>query len=109
MTSQYDWLVQIPDYPNAQPHRISNLPAHLSYNKPLIVAGQMVLSGPTLSSQPKSADEVPDMNGSVMLLKASGEEEVWEMIRENPYAKVGVWDLDRVQITPMRCAVRTGM
>lgn len=88
---------------------MSNLPAHLSYNKPLIVAGQMVLSGPTLSSQPKSADEVPDMNGSVMLLKASGEEEVWEMIRENPYAKVGVWDLDRVQITPMRCAVRTGM
>ncbi|MCJ1378976.1 hypothetical protein MMC17_002075 [Xylographa soralifera] len=109
MSGQYDWLVQIPDHPNAQSDRMSNLSAHLNYNKPLIVAGQMVLSGPTLSAQPKSENEIPKMTGSVMLLKTGSEEEVWEMVRENPYAKVRVWDLDKAVITPFRCAVRTAM
>lgn len=109
MAGLFDWLVQIPDRPNAQQSRMTNLSAHLSHNKPQIAAGQLVLSGPTLAAQPRSAEELPAMTGSVLLFKAGSEEEVWEMVKDNPYAKVGVWDMERAVITPFRCAVRTGM
>ena len=109
MAQQYDWLVQIPDKPKALQNRMSNLSAHLNYNKPQIEAGKLVFTGPTLSSQPKSADEVPAMTGSVTLFKASSEEEVWQMVRENPYAKAEVWYMERATVTPFRCAVRKGM
>ncbi|MCJ1473384.1 hypothetical protein MMC13_002035 [Lambiella insularis] len=109
MTAQYDYLVQIPDHPNAQQHRMRHLSAHLSYNKPQIAAGQLVLSGPTLAAHPKSADEVPAMTGSVLLFRAGSEAEVWELVKENPYAKEGVWDVDGTVVTPFRCAVRTAL
>ncbi|KAL8784618.1 MAG: hypothetical protein Q9213_003873 [Squamulea squamosa] len=109
MSTTYDWLVQTPDLPNAQQARLSNLSAHLAYNQPHIEAGNLVLTGPTLASQPESADQIPAMTGSVSLLKAGSEEEVWAIVRENPYAKVGVWDLDRATVTPFRCVVRVGM
>ena len=88
---------------------MSNLSAHLNYNKAHIEGGSLVLTGPTLSSQPKSADEVPTMTGSVMLFKAGSEDEVWQMVKENPYAKVGIWDVGRATVTPFRSAVRKAM
>lgn len=106
---KYDWLVQIPDKPDALPLRMSNLADHLSYNKPHVDGGQLVFTGPTLAAQPKAADEVPQMTGTVTLFKARTEEEVWEMVRGNPFAKVGVWDMDHATVTPFRCAVRKGM
>ncbi|KAK0516284.1 hypothetical protein JMJ35_000887 [Cladonia borealis] len=109
MTQQYDWLVQVPDKPNALQTRMSNLASHLSYNKPHIEAGKLVFTGPTLSSQPKSADEVPAMTGTVTLFKAETEDEVWEMVKGNPFAEVGVWDLEKATVTPFRCAVRKAL
>ena len=107
MAGPFDWLVQIPDKPSAQESRMSHLKAHLEYNKPQIAAGQLVMSGPTLAAQPKSADEIPTVTGSVLLLRAGSEDEVLSMLRNNPYATEGVWDVDQAAITPFRCAVRT--
>ena len=108
MSQLYDWLVQISDLPNALQKRMDNLQAHLSYNKPQIEAGTLVFSGPTLSSQPKS-NEIPPMTGTVMLLRASTEEEAWKLVKENPYATTGIWDMDKAVVTPFRCVVRKGM
>lgn len=109
MSQQYDWLVQIPDKPNALRTRLDNRPAHLSHNKPQIEAGKIVFGGPTLSRQRESEDEGYEITGSVTLFRASSEEEVWDMVKADPYAKIGVWDLDRVVVTPFWCAVRIGM
>ncbi len=88
---------------------MSNLPAHLQYNQPYIDSGSLVFTGPTLASQPAGPDEVPAMTGSVTLFKADSEDEVWEMVRGNPYAKCGVWDMEKATVTAFRCAVRKGM
>lgn len=106
---QYDWLVQLPDKPDALPLRMSHLTDHLSYNKPHIEGGQLVFTGPTLAAQPQAADEVLQMTGTVTVFKAGTEAEVWEMVRGNPFAKVGVWDMNHATVTPFRCAVRKGM
>lgn len=106
---QYDWLVQIPDKPDALPLRMSNVREHLTYNKTHIEGGQLVFAGPTLACQPKAADEALQMTGTVTLFRAGSEAEVWEMIRGNPFAQVGVWDLDHATVTPFRCMVRQGM
>ncbi len=112
MSPQNDYLVQIPDHPSAHQNRTTHLSAHLNHSKPQIAAGQLVLSGPSLSSYPgegEGADGVPEPTGSIMVLRAGSEEQVWEMIRGNPYATEGVWDLGRAAITRFRCAVRTAL
>lgn len=109
MAQLYDWLVQLPDKPNVLPVRMEHLAAHLQHNKPNVEVGTIVLAGPTLSSHPKSADEGLAMTGSVMLWRASSEEEVWRSLLEDPYAKEGVWDIERASITPYRCAVRKAL
>ena len=67
------------------------------------------MSGPTLAAHSKSSDEMPTITGSMLLLRADSEEDVMQMVRENPYSKVGVWDLDKVVVTPFKCAVRTAL
>jgi hypothetical protein len=47
--------------------------------------------------------------GSVMLIKASSEEEVREWIANDEYVKGGAWDVSKMTIVPFRCAVRTAM
>ena len=50
---------------------------------------------------PLVPDHPPQMRGSVMLALAASEEEVWAQIREDVYAREGVWDLERVQVWPV--------
>ena len=47
--------------------------------------------------------------GSVMLIKASSEEEVREWIANDEYVKGGAWDVSKMTIVPFRCAVRTAL
>ena len=107
MSSQSEWLVQIPDHPDVLQSRMAHLSAHLSYNKTTVEAGQLVMVGPTLSEHPKSADQGLPMNGSVMVLKVSSEDEVWQIIKENPFATTGIWNVDKAVVMPIKCVVRT--
>ncbi|KAI1085464.1 hypothetical protein F5B20DRAFT_5030 [Whalleya microplaca] len=107
MSQLNDFLVQIPDKPNALPSRMSNLAAHLSHNKIDIEAGRLVMAGPTLAQHPKTADEALPITGSAMLVKAGSESEVRQIIAANPYGKLGVWDLEKATVVPFRCVVRT--
>lgn len=45
--------------------------------------------------------------GSVQVLKASSEDEVWQLLKEDPYAKLGVWDLDRATVSLMKVGIMT--
>lgn len=102
----YDYLVNIPDKPNAISGRMSHMSAHLEYNKPQAQADQLVLSGPMLDHEPKDAEDKPLMTGSVMVFKASSVEEVWDMVKGNPYSTEGVWDLERATVTLFKCMLR---
>ncbi|KAL9110677.1 MAG: hypothetical protein Q9227_004854 [Pyrenula ochraceoflavens] len=104
----YDFLLHVPDFPKMGPVRMANIQAHMAHNKPLIESDRIVVSGPTLKSKPVEGAPL-EMNGSVMIIRAGSEEEVWGMVKEDPMCKAGVWDLDRTSVKLMRCAVRKPM
>jgi uncharacterized protein YciI len=106
MAQLYDWLVETPANAEDLESRINTRPAHLEHNKPLIEAGTLVWGGPSLAAHPKAAGEDLAIVGSVMCIRAGSEEEVREMIRNDPYAKVGFWYPEKAVITPMRCVIR---
>jgi uncharacterized protein YciI len=103
-----EWLVQIPDHPNALEKRLAVRADHLNGLKPKIDAGIVVFGGATLSKQP-SEGEGPDMTGSVMLIKANTEEEVREFLENDPYTKGGAWNPKEAKIWPFKCAVRSAL
>ncbi|KAA8642436.1 hypothetical protein EYZ11_005602 [Aspergillus tanneri] len=106
MTQLYDWLVQTPANADDLKNRINTRPAHLEHNKPLIEAGILVWGGPSLATHPKGPDDGLTITGSIMCIRAESEEAVREIIRNDPYAKVGFWYPAEAVITPMRCVVR---
>lgn len=105
---KYEWLVTVPDKPSALQNRLAARPAHLANLKPRIESGQVVFGGAMLGKQPQEG-ETPAMEGSVMLFKTNSEEEVWEMLRNDEYAKQGAWDVEKATVIPFRCAVRTAL
>ncbi|ETN42384.1 uncharacterized protein HMPREF1541_01538 [Cyphellophora europaea CBS 101466] len=105
---KYEYLVTVPDVPNAPEKRLAARPTHLANLKPRIESGQIVFGGATLAQQPADGG-APEMTGSVMLIKANSEQEVRELIEGDEYAKAGAWDVGKATITAFRCAVRTAM
>ncbi|KAI1378444.1 hypothetical protein F4677DRAFT_413307 [Hypoxylon crocopeplum] len=106
MSQLNDFLVQIPDKPDVMATRTSNVATHMARLKGLIESGTIVMSGPTLVAHPKSADEGMAINGSAWLVKAGTEQEVCDLVAGDVYAKLGVWDLENVTVTPFKCVVR---
>jgi len=49
------------------------------------------------------------MTGSVMLIRAESEEAVREFVAGDEYVKGGAWNMEKMQIIPFRCAVRTAL
>lgn len=63
-----------------------------------------------LSAQPTNPEDgMNKIVGSIHVIKSSSEEEVWELVRDDPYAKLGVWDLERISVTPMKVLVNQPM
>jgi uncharacterized protein len=107
-TPTKEWLVQIPDHPNALEKRLAVRPEHLSNLKPKIEAGIVVFGGAMLSEHPEEG-QGPDMKGSVMLIKANSEQEIRDYLENDPYTKGGAWDISKATITPFKTAVRTAL
>ncbi|KAI1465196.1 uncharacterized protein F4812DRAFT_462040 [Daldinia caldariorum] len=106
MSGLNDFLVLIPDNPGTAEMRLSNVQAHIAHLKSLVDTGVVVMSGPTLSSHPAAEEEPLAVNGSSVLVRARTESEVRGYIRDDIYAQNGVWDLEKVTITPIKCVVR---
>lgn len=110
MSQDYDWLVKLLDNPDVLQIRLENRPVHLAHNKPLFDGGKITFGGPILSSQPKDAEDgLRKIIGSIHLCRATTEEQVWEMVRNDPYAKLGVWDLEKTIVTPMKVFISQPM
>lgn len=106
--SSKEWLVQIPDKPNALQNRLGARPTHLKNIQPRVDAGQVVLGGAVLTKHPAEG-ETPDMTGSVMIFKADTKEEILEILKSDEYVKQGAWDVEKAQITPFKSAIRLGL
>lgn len=103
---QYDWYVRLPDKPDALQARRDNRPAHLDNITRQIKAGQITMRGDILLDTLAGAgDEHDNVIGSVHAVKASNEEEVWQLVKADPYAKLGVWDLNRATVSSMKVGI----
>ena len=111
MSTLHEYLVQIPDFPGALQKRLRVRATHLENLKPYIEEGTVVFGGATLLEPfyEGQGKKTPEMTGSVMLIKAGSENKLKEWLRNDPYTKGDVWDVENAKITPFRCAVRTAM
>ncbi|KAL2158209.1 hypothetical protein VTH06DRAFT_4529 [Thermothelomyces fergusii] len=85
-----EWLVVVPDFPGVHEKRIAVRPA-----------GAVLNEVPT-SSDPKDFS----FAGSTIVVLASSREEIKEILRQDVYAKEGVWDVENAQMWPFICAFR---
>lgn len=76
-----------PSFPNSSRHRRRDSPSNTR-------------TGATLA-KPLKDGEGPEMTGSVFIMLADSKEEVLEFLKKDIYAESAVWDLDRVQVTPV--------
>ncbi|KAI0845067.1 hypothetical protein F5Y00DRAFT_265918 [Daldinia vernicosa] len=106
MSELNEFLVLLHDKPGMLQTRSNNVQAHIAHLKSLVESGTVVMSGPTLSAHPKTAGEDLAINGSSVVVRANSEEEVRALINDDVYAKIGVWDLEKTTIIPIKCVVR---
>ncbi len=67
------------------------------YGLPVLMASL----GAMLDEQPREG-ETPKMKGSVLVAVAESREEALQFVKEDVYSTQGVWDLEKVQIYPVR-------
>ncbi|KAF2663768.1 hypothetical protein BT63DRAFT_460892 [Microthyrium microscopicum] len=103
-----EWLVMVPDKPNALQKRLEVRAKHLENITPAHKEGNVPMGGAYLAEPPKEG-ETPKMLGSAMVFLASSKEEVVERLRGDIYTTSGVWDVDNAQIWPFKTAIRSGL
>lgn len=106
MLKRYDWLFEIPVHANDRGAWLDNREAHVAHLKPYIDDGTIIFAGPTLLAHPKSPEDGMAVTGSVMLFKAGSAEEVRGILKENPFVKIGVWDMESAKVSPFLCVLR---
>ncbi|KAL5118339.1 hypothetical protein ACEQ8H_003688 [Pleosporales sp. CAS-2024a] len=104
-----EWLVIVPDVPDALEKRLAARPDHLQgLTKD---RDDMWLWGGAMLEEPIREGDAgpPKMKGSAMLIGAKTREEVLERLKKDVYVEKGVWDVDKVQIIPFKSALRKAL
>ncbi|KAJ6085818.1 hypothetical protein N7486_004189 [Penicillium sp. IBT 16267x] len=98
-----DFLCIIPDFPGAQEKRLAVRGEHLVGVKSLLADGTVLSGGAMLNSHPAEG-EAPSFKGSMVVAVAENEAAVRAILGNDVYARTGVWDMEKAQITPMMAA-----
>jgi len=102
-----EWLVILPDREGALETRMKVRPKHLDAINPRVQAGFWKLGGAMLAT-PHVEGEPLQITGSTMMAVASSREEVMEELKNDIYFREGVWDVEKIQITPFKSAFIKG-
>ncbi|AEO57079.1 hypothetical protein MYCTH_100127 [Thermothelomyces thermophilus ATCC 42464] len=96
-----EWLVVVPDFPGAHEKRIAVRPQHFANLGPVKESGVFQMGGAVLNEVPTSSDPKDfSFAGSTIVVLASSREEIKEILRQDVYAKEGVWDVENVSRFP---------
>ncbi|KAF7550160.1 hypothetical protein G7046_g8097 [Stylonectria norvegica] len=104
---KFEFLVIAPDKPGVLAKRLEVRATHFANMQPHVADGSWKLGGALLHSVPK--DDSPgslDFMGSTLVCVAESAEAVREQLSKDIYATSGVWDMDKIQIYPFKCAFR---
>lgn len=104
---KFEWLVVVPDFPGVLAKRMEVRPQHFAELKANVDSGKYQMGGAVLEEVP--VDDQPSsmkMNGSTIVVVAESKEEILSILRDDVYAKSGVWDVEKAQMWPFKCAFR---
>ncbi|KAI0405986.1 hypothetical protein F4802DRAFT_127562 [Xylaria palmicola] len=102
-----EWLVVVPDVPGVQAKRLEVRAQHLTEIQPLADSGVVKTGGAILNEKPEGTDASKfSFYGSTLVCVGSSRDEVLELLKRDIYATSGVWDLEKVQIWPVKTAFR---
>ncbi|THH20526.1 hypothetical protein EUX98_g8560 [Antrodiella citrinella] len=98
----YKYAIWAPDYADdgCLARRLAVREQHFQDATPLRengLGGAMLQEGSELTDQPK-------MRGSLLVYEAASIDDVWRLIKQDIYYTGGVWDKERLEITPFRPA-----
>ncbi len=88
------YLVIAYDNENALDKRMASRPAHVEATQKLMAEGKIVSACALIE------DDI--MVGSSVLTNFETEDEFNEWLENEPYVKGGVWDMEEIQIVPVR-------
>ncbi|KAK6518879.1 hypothetical protein TWF281_003570 [Arthrobotrys megalospora] len=106
--SQNEWLVILPDKPDAVERRLAVRADHLKVANERAAAGIINFGGIMLHEHIKEG-ETPKFKGSIMLFSVETKEEVLEIIKGDKYVENDVWDLEKMEILPFKTALRKAL
>ncbi|POR32414.1 Uncharacterized protein TPAR_07386 [Tolypocladium paradoxum] len=99
----YEFLVIVPDKPGMHAKRLEVRPLHLKNMGPNVESGAWKMGGALLNSVPKDDDANNfDFMGSTFVCVAESKEAILKQLREDVYTTSGVWDAEKVTLTPSR-------
>ncbi|KAF6829112.1 YCII-related domain protein [Colletotrichum plurivorum] len=107
-TTTKEFLCILPDKPDALAKRLEVRPTHLADVKPLVAAGKVAVGGAMFEEHPAEGKQTV-FKGSMIIYTVKDAEEAWELIKNDIYAKSGVWDLEKAQVIPYISAVRQAL
>lgn len=76
---------------------------HLEQLARHVDSGLFQMGGATLREPPAKTDDKLNVSGSAIIARARSAEDVLEVLRQDVYVKEGVWNMDEMQIFPVRC------
>lgn len=103
---RYHWIISIPATISNTDLLEETRPSHIAHLMSLYEDGTIVLGGPTMREHPKEQIQTPTITGSVLVFNAETEEDVKQYARENPFAKVGIWNVDAAIVQPFFLALK---
>jgi len=104
---KYEWLVVVPDAPGQLATRLEVRPEHFSAIQASIEAGTIKMGGAILH-EPSAGTDASSLKfaGSSLVVLADSKQDVIDTLKKDIYARSGVWDMDKVQIWPLKTAIR---
>ncbi|KAL3963215.1 hypothetical protein ACCO45_000219 [Purpureocillium lilacinum] len=104
---KFEFLVIVPDKPGTLEKRLEVRPQHFKNMTPHVESGAWKMGGALLNSVPGDDDATKfDFMGSTLVCIAESKEAVLEQLRQDIYNTSGVWDTEKAQIYPFKCAFR---
>lgn len=98
-----EWLVIVYDKPGTD--RLTYRQQHLAAIPQAFESGKVTNAG-AIYKELDSDGNPQGFAGSSFNLIADSQEEVLEFLKQDVYAKQGIWDLDNVVMYPYGCAAR---
>ena len=77
--------------------------AHIEGAMSVIKCGQLPCAGVTLAKHVENGGCQPDINGSLMVIKAESEKGLQEFLDMDAYTVAGVWHVANGNIVPFKC------